>query len=355
MSLEKTPSIITCHLNQLFYSPVWQRLVCTMAAPTLASSSSSSERRNALQSSPSIPGVSFTCTICYEDFDPVHRPPMVLPCGHTYVCLLCTKQIKRCMECREPLHLIPPSSNDTRALEGAAAHSHYTPTQVGAPLTLAQMRSLRREATRSGLSTCSTPNKNKASKSLASPPPRRSKSYLPLPIPKNLVLLALMEQRQPHKKHSSPQEPCIMSSSRSTPLSLYHSNATSHDDEEDDLQQTFLSPPPMLPRSRSAGLGFETTLLHSDEVSVVEADEEDSSDEHHKAKYPSYTDMEMASNLVVDFLSKAFQAASLARSYSMQCSSKDEADDPVFQWKPSGYTIRSGGPRPMNAFAMRVF
>ena len=39
----------------------------------------------------------------------------------------------------------------------------------------------------------------------------------------------------------------------------------------------------------------------------------------------------MASNLVVDFLSKAFQAASLARSYSMQCSSKDEADDPVLQ------------------------
>jgi Zinc finger, C3HC4 type (RING finger) len=46
---------------------------------------------------------SFHCVICYEFLSPHERPPVVLPCGHTYVCEQCAKRLDKCMECREPL------------------------------------------------------------------------------------------------------------------------------------------------------------------------------------------------------------------------------------------------------------
>jgi hypothetical protein len=54
--------------------------------------------------------VSLHCVICFEEFDLRERPPVVLPCGHTYVCMVCAKRLKRCMECREPLFWTPPAS-----------------------------------------------------------------------------------------------------------------------------------------------------------------------------------------------------------------------------------------------------
>lgn len=54
--------------------------------------------------------VSLHCIICFEEFDIRDRPPVVLPCGHTYVCLVCAKRLRRCMECREPLYWTPPST-----------------------------------------------------------------------------------------------------------------------------------------------------------------------------------------------------------------------------------------------------
>jgi hypothetical protein len=52
--------------------------------------------------------VSLHCVICFEEFDLRDRTPVVLPCGHTYVCIVCAKRLKRCMECREPLFWNPP-------------------------------------------------------------------------------------------------------------------------------------------------------------------------------------------------------------------------------------------------------
>ena len=46
---------------------------------------------------------SFHCTICYDAFNTTDHPPMVLPCGHTYVCEPCSERLDRCMECRTPL------------------------------------------------------------------------------------------------------------------------------------------------------------------------------------------------------------------------------------------------------------
>ena len=51
---------------------------------------------------------SFHCMICFEEFDTDKRFPVVLPCGHTYICNECAGRLDKCMECRTPLvELIP--------------------------------------------------------------------------------------------------------------------------------------------------------------------------------------------------------------------------------------------------------
>lgn len=47
---------------------------------------------------------SFHCMICFEEFHPEARYPVVLPCGHTYVCHVCANRLDKCMECRTPLY-----------------------------------------------------------------------------------------------------------------------------------------------------------------------------------------------------------------------------------------------------------
>mmetsp|Transcript_26453 Transcript_26453/g.56836 ORF Transcript_26453/g.56836 Transcript_26453/m.56836 type:complete len:120 (+) Transcript_26453:218-577(+) len=54
---------------------------------------------------------SFHCMICFEEFDPQTNYPVVLPCGHTYVCIACANRLDKCMECRTPLTMkieLPP-------------------------------------------------------------------------------------------------------------------------------------------------------------------------------------------------------------------------------------------------------
>lgn len=63
---------------------------------------------------------SFHCMICFEEFHPDDRYPVVLPCGHTYVCNCCANRLDRCMECRTPLYeLVPhpkrPNNNSSAA------------------------------------------------------------------------------------------------------------------------------------------------------------------------------------------------------------------------------------------------
>jgi hypothetical protein len=129
------------------------------------------------------------------------RHPVVLPCGHTYVCAPCSKRLKRCMECREPLFLpVQQQNRNQNAQQGNWAGSappmynrggRYSPQQQ-APLT---------------------------PKEVSAPP-----VPIALPIPKNVVLLAMMEaaQRQSQMQESEADE--------SENSSLGH--AVDDDDEE---------------------------------------------------------------------------------------------------------------------------
>lgn len=55
---------------------------------------------------------SFHCMICFEEFTLEDRYPVVLPCGHTYVCCQCAQRLEKCMECRTPLYYHAPAENN---------------------------------------------------------------------------------------------------------------------------------------------------------------------------------------------------------------------------------------------------
>lgn len=100
---------------------------------------------------------SFHCMICFEGFNVDSRYPVVLPCGHTYVCNQCSERLERCMECRTPLfHVILREPADSQAgLRGSRSRATYR---------------------------SSTPQ-------VHSQPPIKKR----LPLPKNVVLMSLME------------------------------------------------------------------------------------------------------------------------------------------------------------------
>ena len=114
---------------------------------------------------------SFHCIICFEEFDPVERFPVVFPCGHTYVCNDCGMRLDRCMECRTSLFrevavectpaIVPPSfsSRRTRRVRDPIAQN---------------MRNMDAQGQQQN-----TPSKKKTSERV--------------PLPKNVVLLSLME------------------------------------------------------------------------------------------------------------------------------------------------------------------
>jgi hypothetical protein len=119
--------------------------------------------------------VALHCMICYEEFDLKDRHPVVLPCGHTYVCIVCAKRLKKCMECREPLFWNPPRpllSNSTRS---PAAQPRYARGRMSAA---------------------------RYSPSPATPPhpamnnPPEKKEEHPLPLPKNVVLMEMIEAKE---------------------------------------------------------------------------------------------------------------------------------------------------------------
>ena len=47
-----------------------------------------------------VEALSFHCIVCYNVFDSEINYPVVLTCGHTYVCVNCAKRLIKCMECR---------------------------------------------------------------------------------------------------------------------------------------------------------------------------------------------------------------------------------------------------------------
>ena len=119
--------------------------------------------------------VPFHCVICFEEFSLTRRFPVVLPCGHTYVCSPCAHRLKRCMECREPLFL-NASPKPTATTSGGTGGT-CTINRGRAPL---YPQGRYHQAPSSPVSTLA-----------------QSHQYHPdpiaLPLPKNIVLMSMME------------------------------------------------------------------------------------------------------------------------------------------------------------------
>jgi hypothetical protein len=129
----------------------------------------------------SLANVELHCIVCYEQFSLKDRPPVVLPCGHTYVCLVCSKRLKRCMECREPLFWTPPARSQ-KPLPHMPTMPNWrspAPDRYGAPIS----------------------NRGRYSPFPHTTPPHSilpliKEEPLPLPLPKNLVLIEVIESAE---------------------------------------------------------------------------------------------------------------------------------------------------------------
>mmetsp|Transcript_59565 Transcript_59565/g.66648 ORF Transcript_59565/g.66648 Transcript_59565/m.66648 type:complete len:596 (-) Transcript_59565:1263-3050(-) len=148
---------------------------------------------------------SFHCMICFEEFQGETRFPVVLPCGHTYICNECAGRLDKCMECRTPLIEFVPSDK--------AGHNQCVPTGTsnsGVPGW--STRSLGSNNARGVGNRGSVGNRgNVGTKNKPAQPPIKRR----LPLPKNVVLMSLIEatelatenvQGQEHKLslHDSP-------------------------------------------------------------------------------------------------------------------------------------------------------
>jgi hypothetical protein len=104
--------------------------------------------------------------ICFEEFHAEDIYPVVLPCGHTYVCNICAERLDKCMECRTPLYTTIPRQG--------------TPQGHNSP-----------HGARSQWSSARSGGHNPRLSGDFSPPQPPIKKRLPLP--KNVVLLSLIE------------------------------------------------------------------------------------------------------------------------------------------------------------------
>jgi hypothetical protein len=113
---------------------------------------------------------SFHCIVCFEEFKQEERYPVVLPCGHTYVCNECANRLDKCMECRTSLSIFLPSQS-TPAIQkqGSASGTAWSSARSGGRAATIPSRAAENAPSTSAGST------------------RR------LPLPKNVVLLSLME------------------------------------------------------------------------------------------------------------------------------------------------------------------
>ena len=135
---------------------------------------------------------SLHCVICFEEFSLKDRPPVVLPCGHTFVCLDCSKRLKRCMECREPLFWTPTPG-------GAAKGPPVMNGNMNTPqphLRYAQQTLAARQQTLAARRGYSPYRHSIPNQTLLPQPPPVSQEPIALPLPKNLVLLDMIESAE---------------------------------------------------------------------------------------------------------------------------------------------------------------
>ena len=66
---------------------------------------------------------SFHCTICFEQLNLTNKAPVILPCGHTYICEECAQSLDECVKCNRILtqwevkkkpSTVQPQTNNTK-------------------------------------------------------------------------------------------------------------------------------------------------------------------------------------------------------------------------------------------------
>ena len=186
--------------------------------------------------------IPFHCIICFDEFNTSTRPPMVLPCGHTYVCLPCTKRLKRCMECRESLFVPEQTIRNYCTSTNTTNNSRFStqfPSQFSSPATPTK-----------------SPIPNAASK-------------IPLPICKNVVLLAMMEATQRiSDKYMTNLESSPQGVNPTTDLPLDVS-AITLDPQEQPAPPT---PPLVVTQPSPSSKAVETPHTQDDEEDAFDAD-----------------------------------------------------------------------------------
>ena len=152
--------------------------------------------------------IPFHCVICFDEFNLKMRYPVVLPCGHTYVCNPCARRLKRCMECREPLFI-------NAALKNPHVHAPANGNARGGPPLYPQGR----------YQAPPSPVPPGAAVHQAEP--------IALPLPKNLVLMSMMEAAESQARIQEEEEDCI--SRELTPDEAEtRSRADDEDNDEDE-------------------------------------------------------------------------------------------------------------------------
>lgn len=160
----------------------------------------------------SIP-ITFNCIICYDRFDREERPPVILPCGHTFVCQVCSKRLTKCMECRTDLFMEVNTTNNTPNSNNS--NNNNTNNSVNGNVirnNTSNESDRRRYAYLNGRGATRgrQQHANAAATSQNKKLIQKKKEKIPLPLPKNNVLLSLMEiaerQQQELKKDNNEKE-----------------------------------------------------------------------------------------------------------------------------------------------------
>lgn len=119
--------------------------------------------------------LSFHCMICFDQFDTDKKYPVVLPCGHTYICVECASRIDKCMECRATL--FAPDIEASKEVQQSANQNVIT-----SRWDIYEQRRRARAYT-------SYSNQSPQQSTVKKIPKKKTR----LPLPKNVVLLSLIE------------------------------------------------------------------------------------------------------------------------------------------------------------------
>lgn len=236
---------------------------------------------------------SFHCMICFEEFDPHSNYPVVLPCGHTYVCIACASRLDKCMECRMPLtmkvELPPPPPPTTSAASAGVVSPHGDIVPSASSSDTVHKENQHNAAT---AATTISSSRSYAERVRNSPGFRRRygeraeyrDSYkrrdqqpptptqqLPkqrLPLPKNAVLLSLIQAAEPARRRAeveappTPQKPQddskhhhhnLLQTSRSAEEKLAHQNVTTPTKNNTTVLPKYARPSPLFINGSSSG------------------------------------------------------------------------------------------------------